>query len=96
MIELSLAYALAAAVIGGLLVLARRNRQEGWRRHRETWLEAQSSAAIAAFAAPSDSPPEQPDLRHLGDLDRLHQSLVAHNEHQSPAPVEEKDLTRSR
>jgi hypothetical protein len=83
MIELSFAYLSAAGLIAGLVLLARRNQQQGWHKHRAQWLEVQSNAAVRAFVA-KPLPPDE-TLQHLADLDRLRQSLVAHNQ---PAPAE--------
>ena len=88
--QLSFAYLLAAALICVLLLLARRNRRQGWRRQRGVWLQVQAEAALRTVETPSAAAPA---FGHLGDLGRLHQALVAQGAPQSPAPApEEKPL----
>jgi hypothetical protein len=84
MIQLSLAYLFAAGLISGLVLMARRNRKQGWRRRRGVWLEDQAEAALRTIESPSG----EPALQHLGDLGRLNESLVAHGVPQAPEPVE--------
>jgi hypothetical protein len=84
MMQLSLAYLFAAGLITGLVLLARQNRKQGWRRRRGVWLEEQ--AELALLTVQSSSP--APTLQHLGDLGRLNQSLRLHGAPQVPAPVE--------
>jgi hypothetical protein len=81
MLELSLAYLIAAVLIVGLALLAVRNRKQGWRKNRGAWWEAQSTAAVAAFQSRKTEGP----LEHYNDLVRLQQSLTHDTE---PAPVE--------
>jgi hypothetical protein len=80
--QLSLAYLFALGLIGGLVLLARRNQEQGWQKRRGVLLDVQSAAARDAFAARKHSPLEDVPLTHLGDLERLHQSLVSHREPQ--------------
>lgn len=82
--QLSLAYLVATGLIAGLVLLARRNQKQGWRRRRGVWLEVQAEAALRTVEAPSTAQP----LQHLGDLGRLNESLVAHGAPQAPAPAE--------
>lgn len=83
MTELAFAYLFAAGLIGGLVLLASRNQRQGWRKQRPQWLAVQANAAAKAFEAKPHAPDDT--LQHLADLDRLRQSLVAHNQ---PAPAE--------
>ena len=71
-----------------LVVLARRNQKQGWRRRRGFWLEAQDEAALRTVESPAAEAP----LQHLGDLGRLNDSLVAHGVPQASAPAAEKPL----
>ena len=87
MTQLFLAYLFAIGLIAGLVLLARRNREQGWVKHRGTLLDVQSAAARDAFAAPP--------LAHLGDLERLNQSLVSHRDPQPAAPAEKEQHARS-
>jgi len=75
MLELSTAWLAAAALIGSLFFLARRNQKQGWRRPRHQWWQAQSDAAAASFAAK-----DNPVLEHFSDLARLQQALVNENQ----------------
>jgi hypothetical protein len=84
MMQLSLAYVFAAGLITGLVLLARQNRKQGWRRRRGVWLEDQAELALLTV----QSTPLAPTLQHLGDLGRLNQSLTSHGVPQAPAPVE--------
>jgi hypothetical protein len=81
MMQLSIAYLIAAGLITGLVLLARQNRRQGWRRRRGVWLEERAEAALRTVESPSAAPA----LQHLGDLGRLNQSLV---DHDAPVPVE--------
>lgn len=82
--QLGLAYLFAAALIAGLLLLARRNRKQGWRRRRAIWLKDRAEAALRTIESPSATAP----LHHLGDLGRLHESLVAHAPANAPEPAD--------
>lgn len=84
MMQLSLAYLCAAALIATLVLLARRNQRQGWRRRRGVWLEEQAETALRAFESPYKDQPRS----HLADLGRLHESLVAHGLPQAPEPAE--------
>jgi hypothetical protein len=75
MLELSGAYLIAAALIGGLIFLARRNQKQGWRRPRRAMWEASSQAARTSNDAWVDVP-----IEHFSDLLRLQQSLAAETE----------------
>lgn len=86
--ELSLAYLSAAGLIATLFLLARRNRKQGWRKPRPVWSELQAIAAVRAFEAKGDPSRPIETLQHLGDLDRLRQSLVAHGKPQPPEALE--------
>jgi hypothetical protein len=92
MTQLSLAYVFAIGVIGGLVLLARRNQQQGWQKRRGVFLDVQSAAARDAFAARKHSPFEDVPLAHLGDLERLHQSLVSHRVSQAQKEQHERSL----
>ena len=81
MLELAFAYLIAAVLIVGLVLLAVRNRKQGWRKNRGAWWEAQSTAAIATVQIHKTEAP----LEHFNDLVRLQQSLAQDSE---PAPVE--------
>jgi hypothetical protein len=72
MLELSFAYLVAAALIGGLFLLAVQNQKQGWRKQRSGLGEIQAAAALASFETKAD-----PALQHLSDLVRLQQSLAA-------------------
>lgn len=78
--QLGLAYLFAAGLIAGLFLLARRNRKRGWKRRRAFWLEDRFAAALRTVESPSAAAP----LQHLGDLGRLHESLVAHAPAKAP------------
>jgi hypothetical protein len=67
-----LVYLIAAVMIAGLVLLAIRNRQQGWRKNRGAWWETQSTAAVAAFEARVDAP----IVEHFNDLVRLQRSLA--------------------
>ena len=87
--DLSVAYIAAAGTVGLLVVLAKRNQKQGWRKQRISWDEAQILAAQRAFAAPLN-PSAAPAIRdvplqHLGDLSRLQEALTGHGEPTSPA-----------
>jgi hypothetical protein len=84
MMQLSFAYLAATGFIAVLVLLARRNQKQGWRRRRGVWLESKAEAALRTVEAPTAEGP----LQHLGDLGRLNDSLVAHGVPQAPAPVE--------
>jgi hypothetical protein len=84
MMQLSFAYLVATSFIAVLVVLARRNQKQGWRRRRGVWLEAHAEAALRTVESPAAEAP----LQHLGDLGRLNDSLVAHGVPQAPAPAE--------
>lgn len=73
--ELSVAYLAAAALIGVLLFLARRNRKQGWHRERNVWWQAESYAALASFA-----PRVNPPLEHFSDLARLQRALATEDQ----------------
>jgi hypothetical protein len=87
MAQLSLAYLFAAGLIAGLVLLARGNEEHGWRSRHGAWFEVRLAAA-RAFEAREDPPAPQAPLQHLGDLERLYQSLIAHGEPQRPEPAE--------
>jgi hypothetical protein len=80
--DVTAAYLAAAGLIATLVLLARWNRKQGWRRRRGAWLDVQAEAALRTVEARSDSAP----LQHLDDLGRLHQALVAHGVPQAPVP----------
>lgn len=86
--DLSAAYVAAAGLIATLLLLARRNRRQGWRRQRGVWLQVQVEAALRTVQAPAEEAQPSGDLGHLGDLGRLQESLVAHGTPVTPAPGE--------
>ena len=86
--QLSIAYLAAAALISTLVLLARRNRREGWRRQRGVWLEARARAALGTIEAPAAVVRHSDYQGHLDDLGRLHQALSAHGVPQAPEPVE--------
>jgi hypothetical protein len=88
MMQLSFAYLAAAAVILTLVLLASRNRRQGWRRQRGVWLDAQARAALRTFEAPAAVASNSDHLGHLDDLGRLHRALSAHGVPQAPEPVE--------
>lgn len=90
--QLSLSYLFAIFLIGGLVLLARRNREQGWQKLRGVFLDVQSAAAREAFAARKHSPLEDVPLGHLGDLERLHQSLVSHPASQAQREQHERSL----
>jgi hypothetical protein len=71
MLELSAAYLVAAALIGGLLFLAIRNHKQGWRKQRHVWGQTRSTAAIQSL-----QPEVELTLEHFSDLARLQQSLA--------------------
>jgi len=75
MLELALAYLVAAVLIGGLSVLAVRNRRQGWRKLRLVWGQIPTAAAIPFAAVPAEVPVE-----HFSDLARLQQALAAEHE----------------
>jgi hypothetical protein len=77
MMQLSLAYLFAGGLITVLVLLARRNRKQGWHRQRGVWLDVQSAAALKALEVPENAPGPDAPLQHLGDLGRLQQSLTA-------------------
>lgn len=83
--DLSGAYVAAAGLIATLLLLARRNRRQGWRRQRGVWLQVQAEAALRTVEAPAEEAQPLGDLGHLGDLGRLQESLVAHGAPVTPA-----------
>ncbi len=97
--ELLLAYLFAAALIGGLVVLARRNQRQGWRKERRSWFEVQSAAAVQAFGRTEvESAPGGP-LQHLADLSRLQEALTADGATNQPEAVpaaKVEQLVRSR
>jgi hypothetical protein len=76
------------------VLLARRNRRQGWRRQRGVWLQVQAEAALRTVEAPSAAAPSQTlgDTGYSGDLGRLHEALIAHGVAQGapvmPAPGE--------
>ena len=74
MLELAFAYLIATALIGGLFVLAIRNRKQGWRRVRLVWGQPPTAAAVPSTAAPADP------VEHFSDLARLQQALSAEHE----------------
>jgi hypothetical protein len=82
--DTSLAYLAAVALIGALVFLAKRNQKQGWRRQRISWVEAQSNAAARAFTVPDKQIMSDQPLQHLGDLNRLRESLTVHGEPQAP------------
>lgn len=84
MTQLGLAYLFAAGLIAGLFLMARRNRKQGWKRRRAVWLEDRAAAALRTVESPSAGAP----LQHLGDLGRLHESLVANGPANAPEPAE--------
>jgi hypothetical protein len=90
MMQLSFAYLAAAGLISVLVLLGRKNRQQGWRRLRGVWLTRQAEAALRSLEAPAAAAPSPDlgDLGHLGDLGRLQESLVAHGAPVTPAPAE--------
>ncbi len=81
MLELTLAYLAAAALISGLIFMARRNQKQGWRKPREIWRQAPAPMEVRA----------EPGLAHLGDLGRLQQSLATESE-----TVHQEQLVHSR
>jgi len=85
--QLSFAYLLAAGLISVLLLLARRNRRQGWRRQRSFWLQVPTEAALRTVDAGAPAQ-RSPDFGHLGDLGRLRESLVAHGTPVTPSPAE--------
>jgi hypothetical protein len=87
MTQLSLAYLFAAGLIAGLVLLARRNEEQGWHSQHGAGFEVRSAAA-RAFEAREDPPAPQAPLKHLGDLERLYHSLIAYGEPQRPEPAE--------
>lgn len=97
--ELSLAYLFAAALIGGLILLARRNQRQGWRKERRSWFEVQSATAVQAFGRrEAESAPTGP-LQHLADLARLQEALTSEGATKRPEAVpgaKEQQLARSR
>jgi hypothetical protein len=86
MFVLPIAYAVAAASIAGLFLLALRNQKQGWRRQRGAPWQAREPAVVVA----SDSIVDL-RLRHLADLIRLQQSLAELSQ-----PVPKKDFVRNR
>ena len=87
---LSTAYLAAGGLIATLLLLALRNRRQGWRRQRGVWLHVRAAAALRTVAAPSAAAPSPNlgDFSHMRDLGRLQESLVAHGAPVTPAPGE--------
>jgi hypothetical protein len=91
--DLSLAYIVAAGTVGSLILLAKRNQKQGWRKQRISWNQPQILAAQRAFATSVNRPPARPltpvmsdvSLQHLGDLSRLREALTANGEPTSPA-----------
>jgi hypothetical protein len=79
MLELSLAYLFAAAIIAVLVVLAKRNQQQGWRKQRGQWMNVELTAAPALET--------WQDPSHMGDLTRLHQSLTVDGQPTRPEPA---------
>ena len=88
MIDLSFAYLAAAGLIAVLFLLAKQNQKQGWRKPRAVWWQTRATEAIGAFKARAESPAQDEGLQHLGDLDRLRQSLVTHGEPTRPASAE--------
>lgn len=86
MLELAFAYLIGTALIGGLFVLALRNRKQGWRKVRLVWGQLPPAAAVPSTAAPAEVPVE-----HLNDLVRLQQALAAEHE-----KTQKEQLVRSR
>jgi hypothetical protein len=75
MTQLSIAYAAAFFLIAVLLLFARKNRKEGWKKHRVPLYEE----------TPASS--DKPTGDHLGELSRLNQSLVGYGEPTKPEPA---------
>jgi hypothetical protein len=79
--ELFLAYTFALVLIVGLVLLARRNQQQGWRRERGVLggmlLDTHRDTTLP-YTASTD---------HLGDIHRLREALIAHSSSLSE-PVE--------
>jgi hypothetical protein len=86
MLELAFAYLTATALIGGLFVMALRNRKQGWRKVRLVWGQPPLVAAVPSTAAPAEVPVE-----HFSDLARLQQALTAEHE-----KAQKEQLVRSR
>jgi hypothetical protein len=86
MMQLSFAYLVAAGLIATLVLLARWNRQKGWRRRRGVWLDLQNEAALRAVEARSAA--AAAPVHHMEDLGRLNEALLAHGVPQTPAPDE--------
>jgi hypothetical protein len=70
--ELFLATLTAAALIGTMFAFAVRNRKQGWRKQRGPWFDVQPTVVMVEAEA---KPQELPPLRHIGDLNRLHDVL---------------------
>ena len=82
MVQLTLAYLFAAVLMLILVLLARRNQRQGWRKQRGEFFKVSESPALPA--------------EHQGDLGRLQQSLSAYGEPISPLPSPERvETTRS-
>jgi hypothetical protein len=79
MLELSLAYLVAGALIAVLVVLAKRNHNHGWRKQRGQWMNVELTAAPVLETTQDPS--------HMGDLTRLHQSLTIDGQPTSPEPA---------
>jgi hypothetical protein len=82
LMQLFLAYTFALVLIAGLVLLARRNQNQGWRKKR---------GVIGGIQLETHTDTMQPytsQLEHLGDITRLRQALVAHSEPLSEEPVE--------
>ncbi len=90
MLELAFAYLIATALIGGLFVMALRNRKQGWRKLRLVWGEPPTAAAVTSSVTATAAPSEVP-VEHFSDLARLQQALTAEHE-----KAQKEQLVRSR
>jgi hypothetical protein len=78
MTQLSLAYSAAFFLIAILLLFARKNRKEGWRKPQVPLYAEKAELS----GEPGDHPGD-----HLGELARLNQSLVRYGSTTKPEPA---------
>ena len=70
-----LAYIAAAGTIGSLILLAKRNQKQGWRKQRISWNQPQILAAQRAFAASIN--PVAGSSAHASDIGQLPYNIWA-------------------
>lgn len=76
MLQLILAYALAASTGVAVVYLARQNRKQGWRRPAPRWFGVELEPREAPMPAAFESPSESGDL--LPELLQLNRELASH------------------